>query len=147
MNLTIAAIGGGLIVLFVVFHLLGILPTTRAAFVFAGICLVAGAAAGAAGFDFVIVLVTWVESLLSDITQWLIGVRLGPLILLIGSGAFFIHDLHPKHGAGKRTGWAAITLALVLIVGVAQVPALSHIPGDIQQGVNNARTSVQTGGH
>jgi hypothetical protein len=148
MNLTIAGIGAALLVIFAVLHFLRIFPTIRAACAFAGVCLVAGAAAGAAGFDFVIVVVSWVESLLSDLTQWLIGVRIGALVLAIPLVIVFIHDMHPKNSASKRTGWAGIALALVMIAGVAQIPVLSRIPGDLRTGVTNARTSIQSGqGH
>lgn len=143
MNLTIAGIGAALLVLFFVLHFLGIFATIRAACAFAGVCLIAGAAAGAAGFDFVTGIVAWVEGLLSDVTQWLVGVRIGALVLVIPLLAIFIHDMHPKNKAGKRTGWAGIALALVLIVGVAQIPALGKIPGDVRSGFQ----SVQTGGH
>ena len=145
MNLTIAGIGAALLVIFAVFHFLRIFPTIRAVCAFAGVCLVAAAAAGAVGFDFVIVVVTWVENLLSDLTQWLLGVRIGALVLVIPLIAIFLHDLHPKNKAGQRTGWAGVALALVLIAGVAQIPVLSRIPGDLRTGVTNARTSIQSG--
>lgn len=139
MNATLAEIGAGLLGVFAVCYFLRIFATLRAAAAFVGICLVASAASGALGFDLVIRLITWTEGLVSDLTGWLLGVRIGPLILLVITGAIFIHDMHPKNNAGKRTGWAGIALGLVMIVGVAQIPAVNHIPGDVRTGVSHVQ--------
>jgi hypothetical protein len=145
MNLTLGAIGLGLLVGWWVCHFLGIFATLRACAAFVGTCLIAGAATGALGFDIVIKAVTWVEGWISDLTYALVHVRAGGLVLLIIFGAIFLYDLHPKHNAGKRTGFAGIALALVLIVGVAQIPALNGVPSDVRTGVSNAQTATQGG--
>lgn len=139
MNATLAEVGAALLAVFAVCYFLNIFATIRAAAAFVGICLVASAATGSLGFDLIIRVLTWIEGLLSDLTGLLVGVRVGPLVLLVIFGAIFIHDLHPKNNAGKRTGWAGIALGLVMLIGVSQIPAVSHIPGDVRTGVQNAQ--------
>jgi hypothetical protein len=142
MNASLAEIGAGLLVVFGVLYFLGVFTTIRAACAFVGICLVAGAATGSLGFDLVIRCVAWVESLISDLTHDLIHVRIGALVLLLVCGLIFLHDMHPKQGARKRTGWAGIALGLVMIVGVAQIPAVNHVPADVRSGVTNVQHSA-----
>lgn len=148
MNLSIAGIGLACLVLFFLLHRKGALPTVRAVLALVGTCLIADAAAGALGFNLLLDAVRWVEDVLSWITLKVTGLAAGPLVLFLGLGFEVAWSLWPKNTTGKHTGWAAIGLVLVLLVGVAQFPALSHIPGDIRQGVQQAQTSFQAGrGH
>jgi hypothetical protein len=57
----------------------------------------------------------------------------------------FIHDLHPRNQAGKRTGWAGVVLALLLLTGASGISALNHVPSAVQGGVTNAKTAVNGG--
>ncbi len=145
MNATLAEIGAGLLALFALLQWQHILPTVRTFAGFVGVCLIAAGATGALGFDLVINLVKWVESLLSDLTNWLFHVRVGALVLVIFLGGFVLINLHPKNKTHKHTGLAAIALALVLLVGVAQIPALSNIPPSVRSGVSNAQSTVNGG--
>lgn len=147
MNLSIAGIGLACLVLFFLLHRKDAAPTFRLVLALVGTCLIADAAASAMGFNLLLDVVRWIEGLLSWVTLHVIGIAAGPELLLLILGFEVVWALHPKHKTGKNVGWAAIGLVLVLLVGVAQFPALNHIPGDIRQGVDNARTSIQSGGH
>jgi hypothetical protein len=147
MNFTTGGIGAAALILFILFWKRDIFATFRLILAIVGVCLIASAAAGALGFNLLLTIVQWVENLLSDLTNALIGVRVGALLLLLVLGVEVFVSLHPKNKASKHAGWAGVGLVLVLLVGVSQLPALSHIPGDIRQGVSNAQTSVQSGGH
>ena len=147
MTITLGGLGVAFLVLWFLLHKAGRLPTTAAVLAFTGVCLIAGAAAGAVGFNLLIKGVQLLESLLSDLTNLLIGQRVGPLILVLICGFTFVVGLHPKNKADKRTGLAGAALALILIAGVAQFPVLNGIPASVRNGVGNAQTSIQGGGH
>lgn len=145
MNLSLAEWGVALLAVFGLCMWLKIFTAFRIFCGFVGTCLVAAAASGALGFDLVIKGVTLVESLLSDLTAWLFHVRAGALVLLIVLGGFTVYSIHPKNPTHRHAGLAAIGLALVLIVGVAQIPAVNGVPSDVRSGVGNAQTAVNGG--
>lgn len=136
---SIGATGLGLLmlVLFGVFYWLSIFATIRAILAFIGTCLI-----GTAGFlgGALHAVAVWMANLASSATSWGTGIALGGLSLTIIAGVVFIHDLHPKHTAGKRTGWAGVFLAALLIAGVSGIQALNNVPGNVRNGVTNART-------
>ena len=124
--------------LFGIFYWLGIFGTIRAVLAFVGTCLL-----GTAGFlgGILNTLAGWVASLANSGTGWAAGVAIGGTLLVFGTGIVFVHDLMPKHTAGRRTGWAGIALAAFLLAGASAIPALNAIPSS----VTNAVTTV-TGG-
>jgi len=145
MNMTLAEIGAGLLAFDLLCHWLRIFATLRAIAGFVGVCLLAAAASGALGFDLLLKLVTFVESLISDLTGWLFHVRVGALVLVIVLGGFVLYNLHPKNTTHRHAGLAAIALALVLVAGVAQIPWLNNIPAGVRSGVGNAQSAVNGG--
>jgi hypothetical protein len=136
-------IGVLMLVLFAVFYFLSILATTRAVLAFVGMCLI-----GTAGFLGGVFhdIATWLANLANSATSWGVGVGVGGTALVIITGVIFIHDLMPKHTAGKRTGWAGIGLAALLIAGVSGIAALNNIPSGVVHGVTNAKTTLQQSG-
>lgn len=89
---------------------------------------------------------TWFVHLGNSLTGWAFGVAIFGAIATLAAGGIFLHDLHPKKGARKRTGWAGIALALILLAGVSGIPALNGIAPGIRNGVSSVRT-IGNGGH
>ena len=143
-SLSATGLGVLMLVLFGVFYVLGIFATVRAILAFVGTCLI-----GTVGFlgGALHAIALWVSNLAASVTGWAFAAPVGGLVLVVIAGVIFIHDLHPKNSAGKRTGFAGIALALVLIAGVAQIPALNGIPASVRNGVGNAQSSINSGGH
>ena len=133
------ALGALMLILFGVFYWLGIFATVRALLAFVGTCLL-----GTAGFfgGALQAIGTWATHLANGGTAWATGVAIGGTALVIVTGVIFVHDLMPKHTAGKRTGWAGIALAALLIAGVSGIAQLNNIPAGVRSGVTNARTVV-----
>jgi hypothetical protein len=131
-----------MLVLFGVFYWLSIFATIRAILAFVGMCLI-----GTAGFlgGTLHALATWATHLADSSTAWATGVAVGGTALVIVTGVIFVHDLMPKHTAGKRTGWAGIALAVLLLAGVSGISQLNSIPAGVQTGVSNARSAVNGG--
>ena len=136
--MTHAEIGGLMLVAFGVFYWLSIFAWLRAVLAFLGTVL-----AGSDGHltRWLAVAVTWVAHEATSVTGWALGVGL-PFALAIVAGVVFLHDLHPKKSAGKRTGWAGIVLGLLIVAGATGIGALSNV----QSAVNNGVTSVQNSG-
>jgi len=126
-----------MLVLFGLFYWLNILPATRAILAFLGTILIAGA--GFVG-GVLTAVATWLANLGGSVSGWAFGVHAGGIIATIIIGVIFIHDLMPKHAAKKRTGWAGVVLAALIVSGVTGIPALSNVPGAVRNGVQNAQT-------
>jgi len=137
-----SALGVLMLVLFGVFYWLSIFATIRAILAFVGTCLI-----GTAGFlgGALHALATWVTSLANSGTGWAAGVAVGGTALVLVTGIVFVHDLMPKHTAGKRTGWAGVALAVLLLAGVSGISQLNSIPAGVTNGVTNARSVVNGG--
>jgi hypothetical protein len=118
--------------LFGIFYWLGIFATIRAILAFVGTCLL-----GTAGFlgGILNTLSHWVADLANSGTAWATGVEVGGTLLVLGAGIVFVHDLMPKHTAGKRTGWAGVALAALLLAGASAIPALNNIPSSVTTAV------------
>jgi MFS family permease len=136
-SLSLSLIGAIMLVLFGVFYWLSVLATTRAILAFLGTILIAGA--GFIGGALTTV-ATWLSNLGGSVSGWAFGVHAGGIIATIIVGVVFIHDLMPKKTAGKRTGWAGIILAALIVSGVTGIPALSNVPSAVRNGVQNAQT-------
>jgi len=141
--MSLDVIGVIMIVLFITFYWLNIFATIRALLAFGGVCIL-----GTTGFLGSVLghIAEWLANLSASASGWAVGVSVAGLLITIPTLVVFIHDLHPKHAAGKRTGWAGILLAALLVTGVSGIAALNKIPADVRTGVTNAQTAVTTGG-
>ena len=141
-SLSATGLGVLMLVLFGVFYFLSILATVRAILAFVGTCLI-----GTVGFlgGALHATALWISNFMDSVTGWAFAAPVGGTVLVIIAGVIFIHDLMPKKTAGKRTGWAGIALAALLIAGVSGISQLNNIPGGVQNGVTNARTVVNGG--
>lgn len=139
---SVAVLGVIFLILFGVFYWLNIFATARAILAFLGTCIL-----GTAGFvgGALQAIVGWLVSITDSITGFAFAAQIGGIALTLIAGVIFVHDLHPKKTATKRTGWAGIVFAALLVAGVSGIPALNGIPGNVQQGVTNARTVVNGG--
>jgi hypothetical protein len=136
-SFTVSALGVICLVLFGVFYWLGIMATTRAVLAFVGTCLL-----GTSGFigGALQAIGSWLVNLANSGTAWATGIAVGGTALVIVAGVVFVHDLMPKHTAGKRTGCAGILLAALLIAGVSGIQALNNVPAGVRNGVTNIQS-------
>ena len=137
-SLSLGAIGALCLVLFGVFYWLGILSTTRAVLAFIGGILI-----GSAGFlgHALTAVGSWLSALGATVTSWAFGFPVLAAVTVI-VGIVFVHDLMPKHTAGKRTGWAGLILAGLIVAGATGIPALNSVGTTIQSAVTNAKSIV-----
>jgi hypothetical protein len=134
-------IGVVMLALFGLFFWLGIFATIRALLAFMGVILIAEAGfVGHALAD----AATWASHLTGSATAWAFGIN-AAIVLTIAAAVIFIHDLHPKNGAGKRTGWAGIALAALLVAGVSGWSGAHSVVNGVQSGVSNAKTITHGG--
>lgn len=139
-SLSVAGIGVLLLAAFGVLHFLRILATTRAVLAFCGTCALFGSAAS--GVSFVRGIVRWAASLVGSLGGWAFGSALAALgAVFIVLAAILAYDLHPHNPAGKRTGFIAIVVALMAVTGVTGFAAVNHLPSNVRQVVDTARTS------
>lgn len=130
-----------LLVLFGLFYWLNKLPTVRAIFAFVGTILIAtDGFVGRALTD----IATWLAHIGGTVTGILFGVAV-PAIAALIAGVIFVHDLMPRHGAGKRTGWAGIVLAALIVTGATGIAALNGVGPAVQSGVSTVNT-IGSGG-
>ena len=137
-SLSLGAIGAICLVLFGVFYWLAVLPTTRAILAFVGGILI-----GSAGFigHALDAIGGWLSHIGAALTSWAFGFPVLAAVTVI-VGVVFVHDLMPKHTAGKRTGWAGLILAGLIVAGATGIPALNSVGTTIQSAVTNAKTIV-----
>lgn len=132
---SLPALGVLMLVLFGVFYWLAIFATIRAILAFVGTILI-----GSAGFvgNALGAAARWLVTLGGTLTSWAFGTSVLAAVTIVVL-VVFIHDLHPRNSAGKRTGWAGILLAALLIGGVTGIPALNNVPSAVRTGVQNAQ--------
>lgn len=135
-SLSLGAIGAICLVLFGVFYWLAVLPTTRAILAFIGGILI-----GSSGFigHALTAIGGWLSHIGAALTGWAFGFPVLAAVTVI-VGIVFIHDLLPKHSAGKRTGWAGLILAGLIVAGATGIPALNSVGTTIQGAVTSAQT-------
>lgn len=127
-----SVLGALMLAAFAVFYFLGIFATARAVLAFVGTCLL-----GTKGFagGFLQHVVQWAVSLSNSATGWALGVATGAAILTIFTAVIFVHDLMPRHTTGKRTGWAGVALALLLVTGLSGISSANRIPTIVRDAV------------
>ena len=128
MSLTIAELGVVFLVLFGLFHWLGIFAKLRAVLALLGVVAV-----GLGGFlgHLLLNVGRWAEQAVGTVTAWAFGTALAAA-LFIALAVILIHDLHPSKGATRRTGWIAIAVGTLLVAGVAGIPALAPAAGALR---------------
>ena len=134
---SLPALGVLMLVLFGVFYWLAIFATIRATLAFVGTILI-----GSAGFvgNALGAAARWLVTLGGTLTSWAFGTSVLAAVTIVVL-VVFIHDLHPRNSAGKRTGWAGVLLAALLIGGVSGIPALNNVPSAVRTGVQNAQNT------
>jgi hypothetical protein len=126
-HLTVPELGALFLVLFGLFHWLGILAATRAVLALLGtVAIGTGGTAGRVLAD----VSAWLAHAGGAVTAWAFGAAVAGVAFIIAL-VIFIHDLHPKKGASRRTGWVAILLGISLAGGVAAIPALAPVASGI----------------
>jgi len=123
MALTSSELGVLFLLLFGLFYWLGIFAKLRAVLALIGVI---GIADGGFFGRLLATAGAGLQRAVGAVTAWAFGASLaaGLFIILL---VIFIHDLHPRKSAGKRTGWVAILLGAILVVGVFQIPALAPV--------------------
>ena len=137
---SLLGIGVLLLALFGLFYWLSIFATARAVLAFVGTALV-----GFTGFSGRVL--AWLgregARFANDLLGWAFGpaaAAIGGTVLVVVVGVIFVHDLSPKKTAGKRTGWAGVALAVLLLAGASGIPALNGIIPGVRSGVSTVRT-------
>ena len=129
-----------MLALFGLFYWLAIFTTARALLAFVGTILV-----GFTGFFGQVL--SWLGTEGAKFANWTLSWALGSGAAAVGGTVLtvvflivFVHDLHPKKTATKRAGWAGIALAVLLLAGVSQIPALNQIVPGVRNGVATVKT-------
>jgi hypothetical protein len=140
MKLTVSELGGIFLLLFGVFHFLHIFIKTRSVLVILGIVTV-----GSAGFVGRMLTDTgsWAQHAFSSVLGWAIGVPVaaGLFIVLV---ILLVHALFPKNGAPKHTGWIALAVGVLIVAGVAGIPALGGLRGGIDSVMSSIVSTVNS---
>ena len=140
MKLTVSELGVLFLLLFGVFHYLGKFATLRAILVFLGVVAI-----GSGGFLGRILTDAgrWAQDIFGSLTNWAVGVPVaaGLFIILV---IIFLHDLHPKKTAKPRTGFVGLALGVLVVVGIAGIPALAHLHADILHGLGSAVSTINS---
>jgi hypothetical protein len=105
------------------FHWLGIFAKTRVLLALLGVLGIGGFLGRA-----LVWAATWLQHVTGSITGWVFGTAV-PAALFLVLAALLIHDMHPRNGATRRTGYLAFAVGAFLVAGVAGIPALSPVAG------------------
>lgn len=138
MGLSAAGVAGLCLLFWLLFHWLNIFAKTRT-------LLALVAAIGIGGFlgSALARVVTWLTHLTGTVTGWALGVAIpGALFLLLA--AILVHDLHPKKGASRRTGYIALGVGALLVAGVTGIPALAPLASALKSLPANVAGFVNT---
>lgn len=138
MGLSAAGVAGLCLVFWLLFHWLDIFAKTRA-------FLALVAAIGIGGFlgRALVRVVTWLTQLTGTVTGWALGTAI-PAALFLVLAALLIHDLHPKKGATRRTGYVALAVGALLVAGVTGIPALAPLASALKSLPANIAGFVNT---
>lgn len=140
MNLTVAELGVLLLLLFGLFHYLGILAKTRAV-----LALLGAVAVGLTGVVGRIAgdMAAWAQHAVGAVTAWAFGASVSA-VLFIALVILLVHDLHPRKNASGRTGYVALAVGILLVAGVAQFPALAPAVNGIRSLLSGITQFVNT---
>lgn len=139
MSLTVPELGALLLVFFFLFYWLGIFAKTRAVFAFLGAVAVTGGVLGH-------VLARITAALANAggaVTTWLFGTAIAGILFIVAA-VILIHDMHPKKGASRRTGWIALLLGASLGTAAAVIPALAPVASFVNSLLASAATFLNT---
>jgi hypothetical protein len=139
-SLTVPELGAFLLVFFGLFYWLGIFAKTRAVFAFLG--AVAIGTGGSLG-HLLARASTALQNAAGAVTVWLFGGAVAG-VLFIAAAVIFIHDMHPKKGASKRTGWVALLLGASLATAAVSIPALAPVSSGVDSLLASAATFINT---
>lgn len=127
MALTVTEAGILCLVLFVLFHWLGILAKTRAVLALLAAVAIGGGFIGRLIHD----LGAWAQRATGAVTAWAFGTALSAVLFVV-LAVILVHDLHPRKGASNRTAYVALGVGVLLAAGVAQIPALAPVAGGLR---------------
>ena len=132
----------GVVALVVAFTLfwLGIMPKTQVILGFIGTCVVTTGLFG----TLLEKGVRLVSNLTDAVTARVFGVAVPGLIVIVVA-IVFVHDLMPKHSAGRRTFFIGIALAAALGAGLSSFQALNAIPANVRTGITTTTSTVNGG--
>jgi hypothetical protein len=140
MHLTTPELGALFLVLFGLFYWLGIFAKLRAVLAFLGaVWIGSGGVAGRLLADIVIFL----QHVGGTVTAWLFGGAITGILFIVAV-VIFIHDMHPKKGASKRTGWIALLLGASLATAAVTFPALAPVVTAVQSIPQSVTTFLST---
>jgi hypothetical protein len=138
MAVSVAGFAGLCLIFWVLFAWLGIFAKTRAV-----LALLAAIGLGGVLGRALVRVVTWLQHLTGTATGWALGVALpGALFLVLA--VVFAHDMHPKHGATRRTAYVAFGVGALLVAGVTGIPALAPVASALQSLPASAAGFVNT---
>jgi hypothetical protein len=141
MTLTVPGLGALFLLLFVLFHAMGIFARGRAVLAFLGAVIVGST--GIAGRVLTDV-VTWLQSAFGSVTGAVFGVTLEAGLFIILAIVVIAH-LHPKGtGAKRHTGFLALLLGAMVAVGITGIPALAGLHATIVTALGNAVSAIGT---
>lgn len=140
MAITPSELGVLCLILFGLFYWLGIFAKFRAVLALIGVIGIAdggfvGRLLGSAAAG--------LQRAVGAVTATLFGASLAAGLFIV-LAVIMVHDLHPRKGAGKRTGWVAVLLGAILVVGVAQVPALAPVTAALRSFPSSLVTFINT---
>ena len=138
MTLTTAELGALLLIVWGLLHWLGIFTKTR-------VVLALFAAISIGGFlgRALVVVAGWLQHAVGTITGWLLGAAV-PAALFVVLAVIMVHDLHPSHGASRRTSYIAFAVGVLLVAGVAGIPALAPVAGFLRSLLTTATGFVNS---
>jgi hypothetical protein len=140
MHLTVSELGALFLVLFGVFYWLSIFAKTRALLAFLG--AVAIGSGGIVGHLFASISAALVH-VGGSLSAWLFGGAIAGIGFIV-AGVVFLHDMHPKQGASKRTGWIALLLGATLGAAAAAIPALTHVISAVDSLLSTLTTFINS---
>lgn len=128
--MSIGVLGLGLVLAaaFAVFYWLRIFATLTAVLGLIAVVMLGGN--GVIG-AILIAVMRWLVRLVNDASVWAFGGAITAAVFLF-LAVVFIHDLHPRHAAGRRTAHIGLALGLLLVAGLTGFSALSGAAGGIQ---------------
>lgn len=137
MNFGILGTGLILLALFAVFYWLKIFATLTAILGLVAVVMIGGN--GVIG-GLLVRLTTWLISVTGHITAWAFGGTVLAIVFIVAA-VIYVHDLHPRHKAGRRTHHLGLLIGLLIVAGATGIPALAGASGAIQHGTTSIFSS------